>query len=61
MTCSWSYCDVKLLPGESRLDVLINNAAVMKYHREVSEDGHEMSLAVNFLGKYLSRDNMQWS
>ena len=35
---------------ECRLDVLINNAALMRQKREESEDRHEMALAVNFLG-----------
>lgn len=37
----------------SRLDVLINNAGAFYLRREVSEDGFEMTLAVNYLSHFL--------
>jgi len=36
-----------------RLDVLINNAGAACHERQVTEDGFERSLAVNFLGPFL--------
>lgn len=36
-----------------RLDVLINNAGAMFTSRRQTVDGHEMTLAVNYLGHYL--------
>lgn len=36
-----------------KLDVLINNAGVYMTEREVSRDGHEMTLAVNHLAHFL--------
>ncbi len=36
-----------------RLDVLINNAGAACHERQISEDGFERSLAVNYLGPFL--------
>ena len=36
-----------------RLDILIHNAGVMKKHRAVSADGHELQFAVHFLAPFL--------
>ncbi|MFC1500600.1 SDR family NAD(P)-dependent oxidoreductase [Candidatus Zixiibacteriota bacterium] len=36
-----------------RIDVLVNNAGVVKRSYETSTDGHEMTLAVNHLGPFL--------
>src|SRR5688572_14765157 len=36
-----------------KIDVLINNAAVVKRERTVSIDGHEMMFATNHLGPFL--------
>ena len=38
---------------ESRLDVLINNAGGIFYQRTESEDGHEMTFALNHLAYFL--------
>ena len=35
------------------LDVLINNSGILRMKREVSADGFELNLAVNFLGPFL--------
>ena len=40
-------------PEEARLDVLINNAGVLRQERELSVDGHELMFAVNFLGRVI--------
>ncbi len=45
------FCD-----NETRLDGLINNAGVMNHPRQLSEDGIEIHLAVNFLGHFLLTD-----
>ena len=37
----------------SKLDILYNNAAVMKQHRAVTEDGIEMMFQVNFLASFI--------
>jgi NAD(P)-dependent dehydrogenase (short-subunit alcohol dehydrogenase family) len=37
----------------ARIDVLINNAGVLKRSRQLSADGIEMTLAVNFLAPFL--------
>jgi NAD(P)-dependent dehydrogenase (short-subunit alcohol dehydrogenase family) len=37
----------------NRLDVLINNAGAACHERQVTEDGFERSLAVNYLGPFL--------
>jgi len=36
-----------------RVDVLINNAGVLRYRRHESADGHELTFAVNHLGHFL--------
>jgi NAD(P)-dependent dehydrogenase (short-subunit alcohol dehydrogenase family) len=36
-----------------RLDVLVNNAAIVPHERQVSPDGHELQLAVNHLAPFL--------
>ena len=36
-----------------RIDVLINNAGVLRYRRHESADGHELTFAVNHLGHFL--------
>ena len=36
-----------------RLDVLVNNAALSRHHRAVTEDGVELTLAVNHLAPFL--------
>ena len=42
-----------LLGQLQRIDVLVNNAAVVPRRRETSADGHEMQLAVNHLAPFL--------
>jgi NAD(P)-dependent dehydrogenase (short-subunit alcohol dehydrogenase family) len=47
--------------AEPRLDVLVNNAGIGRgptgaQHREVSEDGYELRLAVNYLAPFLLTD-----
>jgi NAD(P)-dependent dehydrogenase (short-subunit alcohol dehydrogenase family) len=37
----------------SQIDVLINNAGVSKRKYEISPDGYEMTLAINYLGPFL--------
>ncbi|MFG0316734.1 MAG: SDR family oxidoreductase [Planctomycetota bacterium JB042] len=41
------------LAGEERIDVLLNNAAIMPRGRETSADGHELQFAVNHLAPFL--------
>ncbi|HEY7547617.1 MAG TPA: SDR family oxidoreductase [Blastocatellia bacterium] len=43
----------EFLSGHDRLDVLINNAGLMRRHRETTEEGLEMTFAVNHLGYFL--------
>jgi len=46
------FCGV-IIKEESRLDVLINNAAVMSHPYIVTEDGMEINMAVNHFGNFL--------
>lgn len=43
----------------SKLDVLINNAGVYSVKREISPDGFEMNLAVNFLASFVLTKNLE--
>ncbi|XP_005413422.1 PREDICTED: retinol dehydrogenase 13 isoform X1 [Chinchilla lanigera] len=43
----------RILEEEERVDILINNAAVMRCPHWVTEDGFEMQLGVNHLGHFL--------
>lgn len=47
-----SFCD-EFLKRYDRLDVLINNAGTLKSSRRETEDGIEMTLAVNYLAPFL--------
>ena len=42
-----------VLSDKERLDVLVNNAGVISPEREESEDGHELTFAVNYLSHFL--------
>ncbi len=46
-------CAEEFKKHNSRLDILINNAGVLPQEREVSKDGIELNLAVNFLAPFL--------
>ncbi|KAF7481480.1 retinol dehydrogenase 13 isoform X1 [Marmota monax] len=43
----------KVIEEEERVDILINNAAVMRCPHWTTEDGFEMQLGVNYLGHFL--------
>jgi NAD(P)-dependent dehydrogenase (short-subunit alcohol dehydrogenase family) len=43
----------RVLSERARLDVLINNAGIISREREESEDGHELTFAVNYLSHFL--------
>ena len=47
-----SFCD-EFLKKYKRLDVLINNAGTLKQVRRETEDGFELSFAVNYLAVFL--------
>ena len=42
-----------LLAGHNRIDVLVNNAGLISPRFELSEDGYELTFAVNHLAPYL--------
>ncbi len=53
-----SLAEVRRLAAEveaahERLDVLVNNAGMIAGERELSDDGHELTLAVNYLSHFL--------
>jgi NAD(P)-dependent dehydrogenase (short-subunit alcohol dehydrogenase family) len=43
----------RILAYEERLDVLVNNAGIISRERRVSEDGFELTFAVNYLSHFL--------
>ncbi len=43
----------RILDAHDRLDVLVNNAGVYANRRTITTDGHELTLAVNFLAPFL--------
>jgi NAD(P)-dependent dehydrogenase (short-subunit alcohol dehydrogenase family) len=43
----------QVLTGQDRLDVLVNNAGVIAGERRESEDGYELTFAVNYLTHFL--------
>ncbi len=43
----------RILSDEDRLDVLVNNAGLIARERKVSEDGLELTFAVNYLSHFL--------
>jgi NAD(P)-dependent dehydrogenase (short-subunit alcohol dehydrogenase family) len=43
----------RILSDEERLDVLVNNAGVIVPERQESEDGYELTFAVNYLAHFL--------
>ena len=43
----------QVLSEHDRLDVLVNNAGIISREREESEDGHELTFAVNHLSHFL--------
>src|SRR5687768_12293576 len=43
----------RVLSGEDRLDVLVNNAGVISSERKESEDGYELTFEVNYLSHFL--------
>ena len=42
-----------ILAEHPRIDVLINNAGLISPHLQLSEDGHELTIAVNHLAPFL--------
>ncbi|MBO0931917.1 SDR family NAD(P)-dependent oxidoreductase [Fibrella aquatilis] len=47
-----------LLDTYDRLDVLINNAGAMFSHRQVSQDGFEQMVTINYLAPYLLTEKL---
>ncbi len=43
----------RVLSDEERLDVLVNNAGIISRDRRESEDGYELTFAVNYLSHFL--------
>src|SRR5918993_5798209 len=43
----------RILSGEDRLDVLVNNAGLIARERKESGDGYELTFAVNYLSHFL--------
>ncbi|HEX2180774.1 MAG TPA: SDR family oxidoreductase [Rubrobacteraceae bacterium] len=43
----------QVLAEQDRLDALVNNAGVIERERRESEDGHELTFAVNYLSHFL--------
>jgi NAD(P)-dependent dehydrogenase (short-subunit alcohol dehydrogenase family) len=43
----------RIFSEHDRLDVLVNNAGIIARERKESEDGHELTFAVNYLSHYL--------
>ena len=43
----------QVLSQHARLDALVNNAGVISQERKESEDGHELTFAVNYLSHFL--------
>jgi NAD(P)-dependent dehydrogenase (short-subunit alcohol dehydrogenase family) len=43
----------RIVSGEERLNVLVNNAGIISRERRVSEDGVELTFAVNYLSHFL--------
>src|SRR5215203_4674723 len=43
----------QVLAEQDRLDVLVNNAGVIERERRESEDGYELTFAVNYLSHFL--------
>lgn len=55
---AWGAAEVRTLAQSinrdyDRLDVLVNNAGIWARDRQVSQDGHELNFAVNYLAGFL--------
>src|SRR5829696_220145 len=48
-----SYLADRILSEYDRLDVLVNNAGIIVQERKASEDGYELTFAVNYLSHFL--------
>lgn len=48
-----TFIDRRFKEEQNRLDILINNAGVMRCPRSVTSDGIEMQFGVNYLGHFL--------
>jgi len=51
--CKKFTIDMEWFIEESRLDILINNAGVMRCPKSVTSEGIEMQLGVNHMGHFL--------